>query len=117
MQGSEVKDRRVVEVLALIASSYRQPLTRVDLARHVNLSPSRLHRLFRLHTNTTPHAAIMARRMEKAAELLRTTRLLVKEVAANVGIQNDSHFVRDFRATHGLGPTDYREAHADVPAQ
>ena len=111
MPEGPVKDRRVIEVLALIASGYCQPLTRDVLARHVNLSPSRLHSLFRRHMNTTPRALIMATRMSAAAELLRTTHLLVKEVAARVGIQDDSHFVRDFAKVHGLGPTAYRKAH------
>jgi transcriptional regulator GlxA family with amidase domain len=108
-QDGSAKDRRVTEVLHLISSSYHQPLTCEILARRVNLSPSQLHSLFRLHANTTPHAAITAKRMEKAAELLCTTHLLVKEVAAKVGIHNDSHFVRDFKATFGLSPTAYRE--------
>lgn len=106
-----VRDQRVADVLALISSQYRQPLSREVLARHVNLSPSRLNSLFRHHTNTTPRAAITAKRMEKAAELLRTTHLLVKEVAARVGIQDDSHFVRDFARFYGLWPMAYREAH------
>ncbi len=110
MQDGAV-DRRVLEVMALISARYRQPLTREVLARHVNLSPSRLHSLFRRHMNTTPRALIMAKRMEAAAELLRTTHLLVKEVAAGVGIQDDSHFVRDFAKVYGLGPTAYRKAH------
>jgi AraC-like DNA-binding protein len=111
MPGGSVKDRRVIEVLALISSHYCQPLTRELLARHVNLSPSRLHSLFRHQMNTTPRAAIMAKRMEEAAELLCTTHLLVKEVAARVGIQDVSHFVRDFAKFHGMRPTAYREAH------
>jgi transcriptional regulator GlxA family with amidase domain len=105
------EDRRVKEVLAFISAHYWQPLTREVLARRVNLSPSRLHSLFQRHANTTPRAAILAKRMEKAAELLRTTHLLVKEVAAKVGIQDDSHFVRDFAKFHGLGPTAYRHAY------
>jgi two-component system response regulator YesN len=107
-------DRRVMEVLAFISSHYGQPLTRELLARHVNLSPSRLHSLFRNQMNTTPRAAIMAKRMEKAAELLCTTHLLVKEVAARVGIQDVSHFVRDFAKFYGLWPTAYRRTyHSD----
>jgi transcriptional regulator GlxA family with amidase domain len=111
MQDGAVNDKRVIEVLALISSRYRQPLTRDVLARHVNLSPSRLHSLFRRQLNTTPRALIMAKRMETAAELLRTTHLLVKEVAARVGIQDDSHFVRDFAKVYGLSPTAYRQSH------
>ena len=118
------EDRRVKEVLAFISAHYWQPLTREVLARRVNLSPSRLHSLFQRHANTTPRAAILAKRMEKAAELLRTTHLLVKEVAAKVGIQDDSHFVRDAglggdkASQHGLGTADAKTCgHNQDPAR
>jgi AraC-like DNA-binding protein len=97
--------------LAIISLEYDKALTPERLARHVNLSPSRLHSLFRIHAGTTPHAAITAKRMEKAAELLRDSHLLVKEVAIKVGLQNVSHFVRDFEHRYGLSPTRYRDAH------
>lgn len=108
LHAPSVMDSRVIEVLDVISASYQQPLTCGILARGVNLSLSQLHSLFRLHTNTTPHAALTAKRMEKAAELLCTTRLLVKEVASKVGIHNDSHFVRDFEAAFGRSPTAFR---------
>jgi len=107
-EGGDIGESRVAEVLAFISVSYRQPLTRNDLAHRVNLSPSRLHSLFRRHGKTTPHAALMAVRMGKAAELLRTTHLLIKEVAAEVGVHDDSHFVRDFEAAYGLSPANFR---------
>ncbi len=45
----------------------------------------------------TIHQAVSFNRMERAAELLRTTDLLVKEVAYSAGMLDQSHFVRDFK--------------------
>ena len=46
--------------------------------------------------------------MEKAKHLLETTFLSVKEITYRVGINDDSHFVRDFKKTFGKAPTLYR---------
>lgn len=50
-----------------------------------------------------------AQRIQKARELLETTSLSVKEIAARVGIQDQSHFTRDFKRGHRLTPSQYRE--------
>jgi two-component system response regulator YesN len=47
--------------------------------------------------------------MQKAAELLGTSSLSVKEIAVSVGINDPSHFVRDFKKSHGLTPSQYRQ--------
>ena len=48
-------------------------------------------------------------RMQKAGELLETTSLNVKEVAAAVGMRDQSHFVRAFKKSYGLTPSQYRD--------
>lgn len=48
-------------------------------------------------------------RMQKAGELLETTSLSVKEVGAAVGMLDQSHFVRAFKKSYGLTPSQYRD--------
>ena len=47
-------------------------------------------------------------RMERAKELLESSFLSVKEIAHQVGLNDESHFVRDFKATYGFSPALYR---------
>jgi hypothetical protein len=47
-------------------------------------------------------------RMERAKELLESSFLSVKEIAYQVGLNDESHFVRDFKATYGFSPALYR---------
>lgn len=49
-------------------------------------------------------------RMERAKHLLETSFLSVKEIAHIVGVNDESHFVRDFKKTYGVPPTSYRTA-------
>jgi transcriptional regulator GlxA family with amidase domain len=43
-----------------------------------------------------------------AAELLATTALSVKQVMVSVGLNDESHFVRNFQALFGIAPMRYR---------
>ena len=47
-------------------------------------------------------------RMERAKELLESSFLSVKEIAFQVGLNDESHFVRDFKSTYGYSPALYR---------
>jgi AraC-like DNA-binding protein len=46
--------------------------------------------------------------MERAKDLLESSFLSVKEIAYQVGLNDESHFVRDFKSTYGLSPAIYR---------
>lgn len=46
--------------------------------------------------------------MERARYLLETSFLSVKEITHNVGLNDESHFVRDFKKVYGVPPTLYR---------
>ena len=47
-------------------------------------------------------------RMERARHLLETSYLSIKEIGYHVGLNDESHFVRDFKKTYGVPPTVYR---------
>ena len=47
--------------------------------------------------------------MERARLLLERTFLSVKEVMTFVGVNDPSHFSRDFRRRHGVAPTSFRQ--------
>ncbi len=47
-------------------------------------------------------------RLEKAKHLLETSFLSVKEITYQVGINDESHFVRDFKKAYGNAPGQHR---------
>lgn len=104
-------DQRVQIVLELIDADTRQKLKVRDLARCINLSPSRLHHLFKASTGTSLLQYLKIRRLQKAKELLETTTLNVKETMSVVGFSDASHFVRDFKRIFGTTPSEYRRHH------
>src|SRR5919112_558928 len=103
-------DQRVQAVIRLMEENLRAELPLVRLAEAVNLSPSRLHRLFRDETGTSPARHLKSLRLAEARRLLETTFLSVKEIRDRVGIDDESHFTRDFRAAYGCTPTECRRS-------
>jgi AraC family transcriptional regulator of arabinose operon len=106
-------DHRVQVVIHLMSDDLSKVPTPIGMATSVNLSYSRLCHLFRAEMGVTPAQYLKAMRMRKAAELLSTTFLSVKEVMNRVGLKNKSHFTHDFRKIYGTAPVRYR-AHRRV---
>ena len=101
-------DRRVDYVIQHIQNTYERHFSITELARLVNLSPSRVRHLFKRETGLTVHEYLKTIRMKRAKELLESTFLSVKQIVASVGLTDASHFVRDFKRTHGVTPRQYR---------
>jgi AraC-like DNA-binding protein len=102
-------DQRVQKTISLMKEHLHKGWPAGRLAKFVNLSPSRLHQLFKEETGLPPAKYLRLLRMKVAGELLETSYLSVKEVMAKVGVTDESHFVRDFKKSYGLSPAKYRE--------
>ena len=104
-------DHRVQILIVLIEDDVQNSPSVNELARLVHLSPSRLNHIFRADTGTSIAHYLKAHRMRLARELLETTFLNVKEIMTVVGLTDLSHFVRDFKKTFGVTPSEYKKCH------
>jgi AraC family transcriptional regulator, arabinose operon regulatory protein len=114
-------DPRIASAARRLEQEIKEPVTVAELARSLNLSPSRFAHLFRKEIGVAPMRYLHTQRMLRARLLLEQTLLSVKEVMAAVGCSDPSHFARDFQRFHGLPPTQWRAAvrarnNDDVPA-
>ncbi len=99
-------DRRVQKVLDAIEGD---PSCEVeDLALMVNLSRSRLSHLFKAATGVSLQSFLSSLRLKRAAELLQSTDMPIKEISYYVGYRHAPSFVRAFRNKVGSSPNDYR---------
>lgn len=99
---------RVKQLIELMQDDPSRNLTLSEMAESVNLSPPYFCYLFKTITGTPPARYLKKLRMQRAATLLTTTFLSVKEIVRHVGCSDDSHFVRDFKRIYGMTPSAYR---------
>ncbi len=95
---------RVERARAVLREKFNSPPSLEELGREVGCSPYYLSRTFSQETGMTIQQYLRQIRMERAAELLRTGRGNVTEVALEVGYNSLSHFSAAFHQTFGCCP-------------
>jgi AraC family transcriptional regulator len=80
-----------------------------QMAAVARLSPYHFARQFKRATGLPPHRYVIARRVERAKELLKAgTDLSLVEVAVRAGFSNQSHFSHHFKRLVGVTPGQFR---------
>jgi AraC family transcriptional activator FtrA len=79
-----------------------------SLAERASMSARTLQREFKAATGLAPYAWIVRERIERAKELLETTRLPPQRIAERVGIGSTESLRHHFRACVGTTPARYR---------
>jgi AraC-like DNA-binding protein len=99
-------DRRIGKVLEAIECNPSASVQ--ELSRLVNLSSSRLSHLFKAAVGLNLNTFLSNRRVERAADLLQSTEMQIKEITYSAGYSQASSFVRAFERRFGSSPTNYR---------
>jgi AraC-like DNA-binding protein len=102
--------RRIAAALRRIEAEAPEPLSLLDLAREVAMSPYHFLRTFRSVVGMTPHQFILRTRLHRAAVQLRRSNEDVCSIALANGFNDLSTFNRRFRNLTGKTPTAYRAA-------
>jgi AraC family transcriptional regulator len=79
-----------------------------DLAGLLNLSRFHFVRTFKQSTGLPPHRFLMARRIERAKELLAEPGLPIAEVSRRAGFHGVTQLTRAFRRLTGTTPSGFR---------
>jgi AraC-like DNA-binding protein len=78
-----------------------------DLAAWLNLSPRTLHRQLKEEGASLQQLKDAVRR-DLAMDLLLRTQRPIKQIAAEVGFQNEKSFMRAFKGWTGVTPDEFR---------
>src|SRR5687768_16116952 len=100
------------EANAIVERDYASDLSLDEIARRVASSRRQLQRAYAEIGHTTFRDHLTRVRMEKAAQLLASRGMTVREVAHRVGYRQPAQFAKAFRRHLGVAPSDYR---ADAP--
>src|SRR6187200_621143 len=96
------------DATAIVDTEYASDLSLDDIARRVASSRRQLQRAYAEIGDTTFRDHLTRVRMQKAAEMLSTRALTVREVAHRVGYRQPAQFAKAFRRYQGVAPSDFR---------
>jgi AraC-like DNA-binding protein len=102
------------DAVAIVEQEFAAELSLDDIARRVASSRRQLQRAYAEIGDTTFRDHLTRVRMDRAAELLATRGLTVREVAFRVGYRQPAQFAKAFRRHHGVSPSDFRAARRQV---
>ncbi|MGQ7844434.1 GlxA family transcriptional regulator [Granulosicoccus sp. 3-233] len=92
--------------LRLMRNNLDEPVSKLALAQHINLSTRAMERLFQRHLNTSPARFYRQLRLQRAHELLSQGDASVGEVSDVCGFVSAAHFSRSFQKRYGVSPSD-----------
>lgn len=101
-------DDRLVRALDLMLEAPERPHTLESVAKVAGMSRSAFAERFTSTFGRTAMDLLREVRLDRGAELLRTTDLPVQTVAERVGLSSRSYFSKAFRARFGVDPAGYR---------
>lgn len=98
------------KVRAHIERHITAPVPVADLCALVQLSETHFSRAFRRTFGTSPHAFVIRRRVELAAQYMLQTEAPLSDIALRCGFTDQPHMCNHFRQATGYTPAAWRRA-------
>ncbi len=99
-------DKRIEQIILLIKQRHAQnDLALTDLAKAVNLSPSRLSHLFKAQMGISIQKFIIWIRMKAATAYMLKESMHLTKAAYNAGFYDTAHFSKHFKEIFGIKPS------------
>ena len=112
--GGQVKDRHprgqlyVDEALQVMQASITGALHLDVLVKHLGIEKSYFIRLFKQDTGLPPVRYFLNMKMDAARNSLRDGDKSIRQVAAELGYEDEFYFSRQFKAVVGQSPSEFR---------
>ncbi len=104
---------RLRRVIDYVDAHLAEPVTLGDMASAAGLTRMHFAAQFRAAMGVRPHEYFLRRRIERAQELLASTKEPLVDVALSVGFQTQAHFTTVFRRFAHETPNRWRRAALD----
>lgn len=108
------RDKQELQIKKVVESHIGQPTTVDDLAFLCHMSTSTFKRKFNELYHTTPQKWLITKKLELAADLLKSFDQSPSGIYMKVGYQNHSSFSEAFRQHFGNTPSEYQQMHLNV---
>jgi len=110
-------DPKVARTVALMEANLEEPLTTDQIAERIGVSRRQLERLFKRHLEAVPSQYYLELRLQRARQLLRSTRQSIVQIGLACGFASGPHFSSAYRNRFGMTPREDRLKGDTDPAQ
>lgn len=107
-----MNDPHVHTALKFLHANINGQISVNDVVKQVPLSRRLLEIRFKEVTQCSIYAYLFNLRMERFAQMLRASKDPIAQLAEQIGITDIKNLSRQFKATYGLTPTQYRKANS-----
>lgn len=104
-----LSDFKMLQISQYIHAHLDQEIKLADLANVAGISQFHFSRLFKQSMGISPHQYLIQQRVERAKQLLKSSKLAIAEIALQCGFNSQSHLGKSFREATGMTPNDYRK--------
>ncbi len=98
---------KVTHAKDYIKNHYTTPVSRRDIARHIDVTPEHLNFLFKKFCSTTPMDFLADVRIREAKKLLQNANLNISQVSFRVGYIDPLYFSKVFKKKTGMTPRSF----------
>lgn len=102
---------RLKRVVDYVDAHLHEPLDLLSLADVAGLSVRHFARAFREELGETPHRWLLARRLDRATQLLKRNDMPIARIAEACGFAGQSHFTKVFKELTGESPKRWFHQH------
>lgn len=101
--------QKIKQAIEFIRKNYDKDLNMAVVSNYISMNYSLFSYLFKEYTGNNFVNYLKSIRMEEAKKLLAGTELRIVEISARVGYENEKHFMKTFKASCGVSPSEYRK--------
>ena len=103
-----LNDKRISKALELMHEEPNRPWTIAQLAHQIGMSRAAFAKRFSGLVGQTVFSYLSQLRIQRAKEMLKSTTLLVDDIALNTGYESERAFAKTFQKYTGMTPKQYR---------
>jgi AraC-like DNA-binding protein len=103
------QDYRFMEIQKYIEDNASMQITTEDIGKYMCLSSKQVRRIIKSSLGVTTKELIINIKMQKSKELLKNTKLSIKEIAEQLGFSSEYYFSQFFKRIESWSPSEFRK--------
>lgn len=108
-QSVSLQNRQITHIIRFMYKNLDKNFSLQEILSEFNCSKSYLNSIFQKYTQSAPMEFYTNIKMQEACKMLRSTDLLIYEIAQKLGYKDPYYFSRLFKKIIGSSPASYRK--------